>query len=454
MARMGRLIVEALVLEYGRDEVLRRLAHPFWFQSFGALMGMDWHSSGITTSVVAALRRGLAPVADELGLFVCGGRGRASRRTPVELTAVAERVGLDAEALTRSSRLVAKVDNCAVQDGFQLYLHSFIVTADGRWTVVQQGMCPHRKQARRYHWASEGLESFVEAPHRAIEGTPGGEIVNLVDVRASAAREQTLALAAAGAERLARESREARSLALASSGDQRASQTRGFAGGSLPADPGRAESSSGGEGGPPVQPFLQMPLHHEVRAENVVERRLQGTLSAVEAASPATFDALLLTPGLGPRTLATLAFVAEVIHGTPSRFSDPARFSLALGGKDGHPFPVPLRVYDETLRVLKKAIKNARLGRSEAMGALAHLDREARRLEGAAKADPHLVDDYIERERAASWAYAGRTVSGWARSSGRPQLELFAGRVGEDRSPQVQPARPEGPSHRRRGPWA
>src|SRR5215831_14718539 len=156
MAALGRAIVEALVLEYGRDEVLRRLAHPFWFQSFGAVMGMDWHSSGITTSVLGALKRGLAPISDELGLYVCGGRGRHSRKTPEELVALAERTGVDGTELARTSRLVAKVDSAAVQDGFDLYLHGFVVTRSGAWTVVQQGMLPERRLARRYHWKSAG----------------------------------------------------------------------------------------------------------------------------------------------------------------------------------------------------------------------------------------------------------------------------------------------------------
>src|SRR5205085_7969017 len=169
MARLGAVIAQAIVIEYGRDEFLRRLAHPFWFQSFGAVMGMDWHSSGITTSVLGALKRGLGPLEAELGIHVCGGRGKHSRATPGELLAVGDRVGLDGAALGRTSRLVAKVDSAAVQDGFELYLHGFIVADDGRWVVVQQGMSGGRKQARRYHWLSEGLESFVDSPHAAID---------------------------------------------------------------------------------------------------------------------------------------------------------------------------------------------------------------------------------------------------------------------------------------------
>src|SRR5918997_4368042 len=178
MALLGAVIAEAIVHHYGREEFLRRLAHPFWFQSFGAVMGMDWHSSGITPSVIGALKRGLGPLSGELGLHVCGGRGRHSRETPSELTAIGERVGIDGSALATASRLVAKVDSAAVQDGFDLYLHGFIVTDDGHWVVVQQGMNGDRRQARRYHWLSEGLESFVDAPHAAIEGRQQGRIVN------------------------------------------------------------------------------------------------------------------------------------------------------------------------------------------------------------------------------------------------------------------------------------
>ena len=170
MTRLGAVISEAIVHHYGRDELLRRLAHPFWFQSFGAVMGMDWHSSGITTSVIGALKRGLGPLEKELGIHVCGGRGKYSRQTPHELVEIGERVGFDGAELATASRLVAKVDSAAIQDGFQLYLHGFIVTDDGHWAVVQQGMNGDLKQARRYHWLSEGMASFVDEPHAAIDG--------------------------------------------------------------------------------------------------------------------------------------------------------------------------------------------------------------------------------------------------------------------------------------------
>ena len=373
MSRLGRVIAEAIVHHYGRDELLRRLAHPFWFQSFGAVMGMDWHSSGITTSVLGALKRGLAPVEHELGLHVCGGRGRHSRRTPGELLAVGERVGIDGDALAATSRLVAKVDSAAVQDGFELYLHAFVVTDDGRWCVVQQGMNPGRRQARRYHWLSEGLTDFVDAPHAAIEGRPGGTIANLTDVRARSSRHAQLELVGAGPDRvlavLARPSPAPATLPL---------------------------------------PHLVMPARHDVRGGDVVLRRLHGALAAAADRGPRDFADLLLTPGVGGRTVLALAMAAEVIHGAPYRFSDPARFSLALGGKDGHPFPVPVRVYDETIWVLREAVDGARLSNADRLAAVRRLDAQARLLERVA--DGPGFDALLARERRASPGLGGRTV--------------------------------------------
>jgi hypothetical protein len=384
MSRLGAVMSQAIVHHYGRDELLRRLAHPFWFQSFGAVMGMDWHSSGITTSVIGALKRGLTPLQNELGIHVCGGRGKHSRQTPHELVAIGERVGFDGTALAQSSRLVAKVDSAAVQDGFDLYLHGFIVTDDGRWVVVQQGMNGGLKQARRYHWLSEGLTSFVDAPHAAIEGPGQGEIVNLTDRRAEASRRGQLdLLSSLGPDGIARE--------------LSALEARGAV-----------------QAPPPAQlllPHLVMPAHHDVRPTDVITRRLHGNLAAATDRGPADFSELLLTPGVGARTVRALAMVAEVVHGAPYRFSDPARFSLAHGGKDRHPFPVPLKVYDETVRVLKSAVQNAKLGRDEELGALKRLDEQARRLERHATGPS--VEQLIAEERANSHAYGGRSVFGW-----------------------------------------
>ena len=379
MTRLGAAITQAIILEYGREEFLRRLAHPFWFQCFGAVMGMDWHSSGITTSVLGALKRGLGPLSGELGLHVCGGRGKHSRRTPDELLVVGDRTGIDGTALARVSRLVAKVDSAAVQDGFELYLHGFIVADDGRWVVVQQGMNGTDRQARRYHWLSEGLESFVDAPHAAIDGRNQGEIVNLADRRAAPSRVAQLDLLGdAGPEAILRE--------LA-----------------------RIEPRAAPDQG--VLPHLIMPDHHDVRPENIVERRLHGTLAAAADRGPADFADLLLLPGVGARTVRALAMVAEVVHGTPCRFSDPARFSIAHGGKDRHPYPVPIKVCDRTIAVMRSAVHKAKLGQSEELAAIRRLDRQARRLEATASGPS--VAALIAEERTRSHDYGGRSVFGW-----------------------------------------
>jgi hypothetical protein len=395
MTCLGAIISEAIVHHYGRDELLRRLAHPFWFQSFGAVMGMDWHSSGITTSVIGALKRGLAPLEQELGIYVCGGRGKYSRQTPHELVDIGDKVGFDGAALAVTSRLVAKVDSAAVQDGFQLYLHGFIVTVDGHWVVVQQGMNGEIKQARRYHWLSEGLESFVDEPHAAIEGPGQGEIVNLTDHRAGESRRTQLALLTTlGPDGIARE------LSIL-----HARETQPHL--------------------PHLDlPHLDLPGRHDVRASDVDARRLYGNLAAAADRGPTDFTDLLLTPGVGARTVRALAMVAEIVHGAPYRFTDPARFSFAHGGKDRHPFPVPLRVYDETIRVLKSAVRNARLGRAEELGALKRLDEQARLLEHHASGPP--VEELIAEERERSHSCGGRSVFGWAPkesrySSERPQ---------------------------------
>jgi len=387
MTRLGAVITQAIVHHYGRDEFLRRLSHPFWFQSFGAVMGMDWHSSGITTSVLGALKRGLNPLQSELGLHVCGGRGNHSRRTPDELVAIGERIGFDGVRLAGASRLVAKVDSAAVQDGFDLYLHGFIVADDGHWVVVQQGMNGARKQARRYHWLSEGLQSFVDAPHAAIEGHSQGDIINLTDRRAKASRERQLELLGTiGPGGITREL------------------------GALSA-PHTAPSPQG------TLPFLVMPAHHDVRPADVHLRRLHGALAAAAERGPADFPDLLLTPGVGVRTVRALALVAEVVHGAPCRFSDPARFSLAHGGKDRHPFPVPTKVYDETIRVLKSAVTKAKLGQDEQFSALERLDRESRRLECVADGPP--LKQMIAEEFERSHDYGGRSVFGWEQPSPR-----------------------------------
>jgi uncharacterized protein len=362
MQRLGTAIVESIVLHYGAAEFLSRFSDPFWFQALGAVMGMDWHSSGITTSVLGALKRGLNPRAQELGIYFCGGRGRQSRRTPAELLEVGEQTGLDGAALTRASRLTAKIDNNAVADGFQLYLHSFVVTPDGNWAVVQQGMNDATGMARRYHWHSAAVRDFVCEPHTGIIGENEGTILNLVDRRARPAQEAMLTIASASPERTLAEVRK-----------------------------------------------LVMPRRHDVRAEDVDLRRLGAVLAVSYERQLRDFASLLLTENLGPRTLQTLALVAEVVHGAPSRFEDPARLSFALGGKDGHPFPVPLKTYDESLRFLRTAVDRAKAGDTEKSDGLRRLDGLVRRVERQLKPDADF-DSLMEHERAISPSLGGRTV--------------------------------------------
>jgi|SRR3954447_15970447 hypothetical protein len=378
MTELGTAIAEQIVVNYGTSEFLTRLSDPFWFQAYGSVMGMDWHSSGITTSVLGALKRGLNPRFAELGLMVCGGRGRHSRRTPDELRDFSLQTGLDGENLARTSRLTARIDNNAIGDGFQLYLHSFVITGKGEWAVVQQGMNPDTNLARRYHWHSVTVRDFVSEPHTAIVGEPQGEILNLVDARAKQAQTALLTIAR---EPIVGTLNEARKLA--------------------------------------------MPSHHDVRAQDVDLKRLGAVLAVAHESDLRDFASMLLLEGLGPRTLQSLALIAEVIHGAPTRFSDPARFSFAHGGKDGHPFPVPLKTYDDSLGVLRRSLQSARLGNTEKVQGFRRLDHLTRAVEenGQPLAGFQAA---VDHERKISKSLGGRTVFG-DKPLGRKdaQLRLF-----------------------------
>lgn len=381
MQRLGAAIAESVIYSYDHAEFLARLSDPFWFQAFGSVMGMDWHSSGITTSVMSALKRGLNPRAKELGLYICGGRGRQSRKTPDELVAVADAVGLPGTALVRASRLTARIDNNAIADGFQIYLHSFVVTTRGDWAVVQQGMNGRTALARRYHWHSATIRDFTSEPHAAIVGEQQGTILNLVDHRAKSAQDALLTIASENPDKTLREIR-----------------------------------------------CLSMPGHHEIRAANLDLKRLGAVLAISYDKQLRDSASLLLTENLGPRTLQTLALLAEVIHGAPSRFSDPARFSFALGGKDGHPFPVLLKTYDESLAILRRSLDQAKLGRSDKIDGFKRLDGLVRTVEKAYRAEPNF-EELIKHERSIAPALGGRTALNDEPSTrtGRPsQLSLFS----------------------------
>ncbi|MBQ5448854.1 MAG: DUF763 domain-containing protein [Treponema sp.] len=399
MRDLGTQIIEALLIEYGRKEVLRRLSDPLWFQSLGAVLGMDWHSSGITTSVMYALKRGINARAKEFGLVICGGRGKYSRETPSQLEYMGEHTGLDAAPLIRASKLCAKVDNTAVQDGFQLYLHNFILSADGDWAVVQQGMNPAEKKARRYHWCSQNLKSFTEEPHSGVTGENEGQILNLTDANAADTRESILNLAKDEPRIILKEASDI--LRLKAPKDfQEEKQLTLFADSPYKDTQLIIENSRN----------CIMPAHHEVRAEDVDLKRLGAVLVTAYESQPKDFESLLLTKNLGPRTLQSLTLVSEVIHGTPSRFRDPARFSFAHGGKDGHPFPVPLNIYDESIRILGDSIEKSKLGYKDKSECLKRLHKTALQIEKNCSPQADF-DKTIAREKEHSIEWGGRTVS-------------------------------------------
>ena len=422
MMVLGTLITESLVENFGPEEVLVRLSDPLWFQSFGAVMGMDWHSSGITTSVMYALKRGLNPRAKELGIYVCGGRGKYSKMTPDELLEIAGREGLSGDELVRNSKLVAKVDNNAVQDGFQLYQHNFILTRNGNWAVVQQGMNGAGKKARRYHWCSTNLRSFVEEPHTGVVGDNRGKILNLTDSKADKARSSILEMSREEPERMLNE---------ISQIGKPASQIILMQGGeSLPLAPTSLVATPSSGGHPRNAPELPqqqelfpelsiqteekgrsivLPSHHEVCKQDVDLKRLGGVLAIAYNNQPQDFESLLLTPGLGPRTLQSLALVSEVIYGTPSRFTDPARFSFAHGGKDGHPFPVPLKIYDESIRILRDSIEKSKLGYKDKSDCIRRLHTAALNVERNCAPEVDF-DAAIRYEREHSKDWDGKTV--------------------------------------------
>ncbi|MEO1260694.1 MAG: DUF763 domain-containing protein [Bacteroidota bacterium] len=376
MTRLSLPVVEAILQEYGSTGFLGRLSDPFWFQSFGAVIGMDWNSSGVTTIVMRALKTALNPHSKELGLYVCGGKGKHSLQTPHELQRIGDQTGLDGLRLARCSKLSAKVDSAAIQDGFQLYLHGFVVSKEGEWTVIQQGMKPEDKSARRYHWHSAGVSSFVKEPHKAICGEHQGNILNLVDARATPSQQSIMEITREQPVKILNEI-----------------------------------------------PKMKLPKHKGVRSKDVDLKRLGSILWLAQESETTDFEELLLLKGLGPRTLQSLALVSEVIHGTPTRFSDPARFSFAHGSKGGNPFPVPTKVYDETIDTLKTAVQRAKIGQTDKRKAIAKLSEMAQRAEKNFIPNSSL-DKLLEKERKDAWKYGGRTMDGFSKPPNQ-QLKLF-----------------------------
>jgi len=376
MSTLGGAIIENIVLDYGKDAVLQKLSDPFWFQALGCVLGMDWHSSGVTTSVMGALKKALNPRFKDLGIYIAGGKGKYSRQTPTELISLADKTGLNGNELVRSSKLTAKVDNNAIQDGFQLYLHTFIVSDEGNWAVVQQGMNDANGMARRYHWNSQQFESYTKEPHTSIYGKNSGLILNLTHAEANDSKNGILEIIKEKPELMMQE----------------------------------------------IQ-HLIMPSHHELRTENVNLKRLGSILALAHEKDLRDFDSLLLMENVGPRTIQSLALVSEVVHGTPTRFTDPARFSFAHGGKDGHPFPVPLKVYDETIQIMEQSIEKAKLGDKDKNIAIKNLSNVAKMLEENFIPDDS-IDKLIEHERNESYKYGGRTIFGEAKKPNPKPIQL------------------------------
>ncbi|WP_232622873.1 DUF763 domain-containing protein [Pareuzebyella sediminis] len=377
MKRLALPIVEAIIEHQGKDDFLSRMSDPFWFQSFGSVIGMDWNSSGITTTVMNVLKQSINPVSRQLGIYICGGKGKKSLRTPDELLEVGNRTGLDGHHLSRCSRLSAKVDNTALQDGFNLYIHCFIVSDTGEWSVVQQGMHHSNGMARRYHWHSQNIKSFVEEPHTAVCGKNQGSILNLVHKKASPTKRGILKVVQEHPDKILKE-----------------------------------------------MPRLLVPVYHHIKPKDVDMKRLGSILWLAQENETQKFEDLLLLKGLGPRTLQSLTLVSEIIHGTPSRFKDPARFAFAHGGKDATPFPIPIKVYEETIGTLKSAVEQAKIGRGDRLKAVKKLTDLAQQAEKGFVPNTNF-EALVKKENRDSHIYGGRSIYGFAKPQNNVQLSLF-----------------------------
>jgi uncharacterized protein len=320
-------IATAIVEQEGPQGLMRRVSDPYWFQAFGCVLGFDWHSSGLTTTACAALKEGTK--GRGLGIHIAGGKGATSRKAPDEITRACDSEGIEAEPLVRASRLSAKVDSSAVQDGYEVYQHTFMFTNDGSWSVVQQGMNQDNGMARRYHWLT--ASTFERDPHAAIAGPGSTNVLNLVAEEADANRSVSVELARDDPKKVTSEIKRMRT--------------------------------------------LKMPRHHHVRLYDIHPDRIERILVKAYEAQPQDFTSLLAVPGVGAKGLRALSLVAELTYGAPASVRDPASFSFAHGGKDGTPYPVDRRTYDSTIDSLRSALQEAKAGRTEKLDALRRLAR-------------------------------------------------------------------------------
>ena len=373
MTRLAREIATHVVADRGPEELLRRLSDPFWFQAFGCVLGFDWHSSGVTTTVTGALKEGLKGIEHELGVYSQGGKGAASRKTPLEIRERCDRLAVDSGPLVYASRMAAKVDSAAVQDGYQLYHHAFFFSRAARWCVVQQGMSDETRTARRYHWLSESVTSFVNEPHEAICSDMTAPTLNLVAAEHEPLRSTSVALASGSPDRVMDVLRR---VGARTRVRPRGTPTTRPRTADLPFDEPLSDAA-----GQPRVPTLDMPARHALQLEDVDPRHVESVLLTTYERAPQDFETLLGMPGVGARTLRALALVSEVIYGTPASMRDPARFAFAHGGKDGTPFPVDRATYDRTIDALHHAMAHAKVDRSDKLDALKRLGRFAKTTE-------------------------------------------------------------------------
>ena len=329
MTKLSRAIVEIMTMEFGPHEFLRRVSDPIWFQALGCVLGFDWHSSGLTTTTTAAIKEGIKGLEKDLGIFVAGGKGAASRKTPLELMMWGDRIGVDAEKLIYASRMTAKVDSSALQDGYQIYHHTFFFTSDGTWAVIQQGMNPQTRYARRYHWLSERTDNFVIEPHSGILSAARGQALNLIQRGDEAARKTITELASSEPSHLVKTLKKLKS--------------------------------------------MRLPERHQLYLSDIHPDRLLKIFLKTYQRVPGNFEELLGIQGVGPATIRALALVSDIIYGIPPSYEDPFVYTYAHGGKDGIPYPVNRVRYDLTISVLERAIKSAKIGRSDKLKALKRL---------------------------------------------------------------------------------
>ncbi len=373
MGKMGSAIVESIVQNYGKSEVLTRLSNPNWFQAFGAVMGMQWNSSGVTAAVLGSLKGKINPMSSDLGIHILGGKGKYSYYAPNQIKRVSDKHGLKGDELVHACQLTRRVDNNAVQDGYNLYQQYFILTDEGEWTGITQGMNTTTRRARRYHWHSPTVRSFVDDPHKGIVGVKGDPIINLADSRADFARTNIVGLTK-----------------------------------EKPSEVLEAYKS------------ISLPNHHEVQESDVNMKRLGAVLQMAYKRDIDNFEDLLMLKGVGPKTLKSLALVSEVVHGDSSRFEDPARFSFAVGGKDGRPHPVDTESYDETIEILKDSVEKSKLGYSDKSKALKRLHKATMKTESNLSPFSFLEDliemEWKDAEKNGGMTFMGKTIKGVTRA--------------------------------------